>query len=326
MILSLSVNLAKLGTTFSGTAKIDSNIKRMKRFIKWLGKLNNYQYLFANFILSLIPYKNFTLSMDRTNWKFGKVHINLLVLGVWYEGVSIPLFWINLGKAGNSKTSLRIKGMKKMLESIPLDRIEVFLADREFIGEEWFSFLINSKIPFSIRIKSNHQVEIRRNKYLKLIEIKNLFLNFKKEKIVTNCILFGCKLSLAGCYSSTGELVVIATNINPKNALKMYKKRWSIENLFSCLKIRGFNFEDTHIKNIKSIEALLFVLALSVFWSIKLGLETIKETPREIAKHGRARKSLFRIGLEKIRRCIALIDKKMNELLSYVKILRFNTA
>jgi hypothetical protein len=44
--------------------------------------------------------------MDRTNWKFGKVNINYLVLGVAYKGMAIPLFWDLLDKKGNSKHSI----------------------------------------------------------------------------------------------------------------------------------------------------------------------------------------------------------------------------
>ncbi|MBS4162736.1 hypothetical protein PRO82_000013 [Candidatus Protochlamydia amoebophila] len=36
--------------------------------------------------------------------------------------------------------------------------INLFTADREFIGFEWFEFLINSKIPSYIRVKEDTQV------------------------------------------------------------------------------------------------------------------------------------------------------------------------
>jgi len=48
------------------------------------------------------------LTMDRTNWKFGKANINFLVLGVAYKGMAIPLFWYLLDKRGNSNYSERI--------------------------------------------------------------------------------------------------------------------------------------------------------------------------------------------------------------------------
>ena len=43
--------------------------------------------------------KPWHLALDRTNWKFGRCHINFLMLGVVHENVCIPLFWILLDKA-----------------------------------------------------------------------------------------------------------------------------------------------------------------------------------------------------------------------------------
>lgn len=45
------------------------------------------------------------------------------------------------------------------------EKIRVLLADREFIGEEWFRFLIEQEIPFIIRIKQNSMVEGIRQGY-----------------------------------------------------------------------------------------------------------------------------------------------------------------
>ncbi len=38
---------------------------------------------------------------------------------------------------------------------IGLDSIDCIIADREFIGQEWFRFTINSPIKFYLRIREN---------------------------------------------------------------------------------------------------------------------------------------------------------------------------
>ena len=38
------------------------------------------------------------------------------------------------------------------------DSISMLLADREFIGEDWFNWLENNDIPFTIRIAHNRLV------------------------------------------------------------------------------------------------------------------------------------------------------------------------
>jgi hypothetical protein len=74
--------------------------------------------------------------MDRTNWKLGKLNINILTLAYAHEGVAVPLLWCLLSKAGNSATHERIALLERLM---PLERTEVLLADWEFIGKDWFA-------------------------------------------------------------------------------------------------------------------------------------------------------------------------------------------
>jgi hypothetical protein len=51
------------------------------------------------------------------------------------------------------KSEDRIGLLKRVVERLGINRIEVLLADREFKGTHWFLFLIEQKIPFIIRVK-----------------------------------------------------------------------------------------------------------------------------------------------------------------------------
>ena len=131
---------------------------------------------FVIIVLGLKNKKN-DLALDRTDWNFGKKHINILTLGVTVKGVAIPLVWISLGRAGNSKTADRIELVKKVINEI---EIKSLTADREFIGEEWFKFLLQANIPIYIRIKKDTQV-VRRNHHY-TISLKDLFAKLKQGK------------------------------------------------------------------------------------------------------------------------------------------------
>ena len=52
----------------------------------------------------MLPDEKWLLCLDRTNWKYGKTNINILVLSAAVEGVSIPLMWTMLDKQDNSNT------------------------------------------------------------------------------------------------------------------------------------------------------------------------------------------------------------------------------
>lgn len=224
-------------------------------------------------VLSLFCLKReLILIIDRTNWKWGKQDINILLLSVAYRGIGIPLFWSVSGSAGSSSTSERISILKKILQKIGHRRIHAFLADREFIGEDWFRFLKKAKIPFVIRIKKNTMAGGIQSFYqLPVIEL------WKK----------GVK-----------EPMIVASNFEFKDAISLYRRRWEIETLFGCLKTRGFRMEDTHMTAPEKIEKLLFVLTIAFCWSYKIGI--IKDAEKAIYRkaHGRLSKSLFRLGLD----------------------------
>ena len=52
----------------------------------------------ASCIGGWLPPGGWILSLDRTTWTFGKTVINLLVLGVVYQGTAVPLLWMPLPK------------------------------------------------------------------------------------------------------------------------------------------------------------------------------------------------------------------------------------
>ena len=56
-----TVNFVELATAFSGSAKVDSHYRRIQRFFK---EIQLQQDAIARFVVSLLPYDQFVLSMD----------------------------------------------------------------------------------------------------------------------------------------------------------------------------------------------------------------------------------------------------------------------
>ena len=111
--------------------------------------------------LAAKPAQAWVLAMDRTNWKLGKTHINILVVSVMVGKVGLPIVWRVLAKyikCGNSRTNHRIKLLKQVLCILPAKDIRVLTMDREFIGEDWLGWLQEMKVPYIVRIKSNTRV------------------------------------------------------------------------------------------------------------------------------------------------------------------------
>ena len=91
LIRSRSVNLQKVAESMEGTAKVESNYRRIQRLFK--EQVIDYR-ITAQLLSTILPNdEKWVLTMDRTNWKLGKSNVNLLVLGVAYKGMAIPLLW-----------------------------------------------------------------------------------------------------------------------------------------------------------------------------------------------------------------------------------------
>ena len=64
----------------------------------------------------------------------------------------------------------------------------------------------------------------------------------------------------------TGEMLIVATSrIKIKTVLPIYRNRWGIETLFSCLKTRGLGLEDTHITDPQKLATLMSILEYFYF-------------------------------------------------------------
>ena len=84
------VNLSEIAVAFSSKADVDSRYKRLQRFF---GKFKIDYTIIARFIYKLFfsESQKVYLTIDRTNWYWGKQKINIFMLGVAYEGIAIYL-------------------------------------------------------------------------------------------------------------------------------------------------------------------------------------------------------------------------------------------
>jgi len=312
LMVAQTVNLTKLAVQVSTNAKLENRYRRLQRFFS--GCRIDYDAV-ARFIFWLFRFegKKICLTLDRTNWKWGKKDINILCLGIVYKGVAIPIYWILLRSKGNSSTPMRIALIKRFIKTFGKANITGILGDREFVGKRWFGWMSDEKIPFYIRIKND---AITFNHYGKDICASWLFYHLKygdKKIISPTKKIYGCQLYLTGARSPNGDLMMIVSNIKSDDAIEKYCTRWEIETLFQCLKGRGFHFEATHMTNRFRIKKLVVLLAIAFCWAHKVGQwQAINKKPIRIKKHGRPSKSIFRYGLD-------LIHDAMVQLVSTVR-------
>ena len=242
-----------------------------------------------------------TLVMDRTNWKIGETHVNLLVLAVRTRHSQVPLMWTVLGRAGHSETPDRILLMERYCTIFGRDSIAMLLADREFIGSDWFNWLDANDIPFTIRIALNRLATRADGCRVKLA---TQITRHKRGRRITATLDDMAKpLHFAAVLPrrKDAEWVIVATNRTGHDALATYRKRWAIEQLFGNTKTRGLNFEDTRLTDPAKLHLLTALVALATAWSVRAARTKLGQNAPPRKNHGYLAKSYFRTGFTFLR-------------------------
>jgi len=300
MLRHRTVNLTILATENLSGAKNESCYRRFQNFFL---KTTLCCISVGGFILSKIPkpQKGWTLSMDRTNWKYGKRHINILTVGVTVNNIAIPIVWKVLPqktKRGNSHTRHRKALLSKVLRLMQAKDIYLLAMDREFGGREWLKWLDKKGVGYVVRVKSNTIIGKKlAHKYSSTRNRKGCYL---RQSVWGMDVFFSCKV--IHCKGRRDDrLYVISNRFSGKEALELYQLRWGIELLFSHLKKRGFQLEATHMTEAKKLEKLFALVSLAFLFSFAWGCEL-----RSSRKQTKAmkRKSIFRLGLEDIIRLL----------------------
>jgi hypothetical protein len=312
LIQVCSVNLAEIASVFAGRAKEESHYKRIQRFLRFF----QISYgVIASLIVSLMGVPSpWVLTLDRTNWQLGKTPLNILVLGIVYKGVAIPVLWTILEKKGNSNTAERKAIVTEFVRLFGAGSILYLCADREFIGKRWFAWLIGQQIEFRIRIRENTLIANSRGEK---VSARRLF----RTQAVNKALIFdkarriwGLELFVSGMRLESGEYLIVVAPNKSVTAIEDYARRWEIETLFGCLKSRGFRLEETHVIEPERLKKLIALLALAFCWAHVVGEWLSRQKALKIKKHGRLARSIFRYGLNHLRRILCNLSDRFQQI------------
>lgn len=300
-----SVNLSELSTAFVGKAQVASNYKRLQRFFR------EFRFNYSEFARSVVAWlgvqEDWVLTLDRTQWEFGHQMHNILMLGIAYQGVSIPILWTLLPNRANSYSYQRKALLHRFRRIFPVQSIAYLTADREFIGKDWLSYLCIREIPFCIRIRECDHLDDGRCRLSPRVVFSHLQPG-QTQVLSQRRRVAGIWVFVIATRLLDGQLLVLITSTSPQAALTNYARRWQIETLFSCFKSRGFNLEATHLSRRDRISKLLALLTIALLWSLRTGEWLHQQQPLPLKKHGRRPRSLFRLGLDFLRRAFFTLD------------------
>ena len=288
-----------LGNTGTDT---HSHYKRIKR---WFTKSLDHKYVWLVLLESAIGLLNASthlLIVDGSSWQWGGKKYHFLTLSVLYGGVSIPLYWMELGKLGISSQSQRKVLLKAVLKIANL-KGKVLVADREYVGSDWFKAIKDNGLDFVIRLREGN--------YKHAIQTAGISVEKLEKKALKRVGSIFCKpFELEGqsyyflltAYKDRNgktEILRLITSLNkPWKAIDYYKLRYRIEPMFKHLKSNGFDLQSLHLQSSRKIRLMMALLVLAYTLSVVEGLKHYKRKYPPL-KHGSPAMSVLRVGLER---------------------------
>jgi hypothetical protein len=247
-----------------------------------------------------------TLILDGTKWDKADEHVHYLMLSILIRGVAIPIYFIDLKKAGASNQEERIAFIENVLGKLKIKGMTL-LGDREYVGKDWFKTLIIIGLGFNIRTRKGDYAEVFSEADGKSYdECWNAC--FAKQKIIDKTFtLDGMNLKLVFVpnrdpKSEDPVLVIITTWSDKKQVSQSYLKRWKIERMFRHLKTDGFNLEANNLGTMARRNLLTLLVCLAYAITIRKAMDEKAESPTITRADGtkHARISIFQLGLDLI--------------------------
>ena len=305
------VCLDRLGLHLPREAKPESVGQQFRRWLK--NKAIDPRLIYdpvARDIVRKMRCRRLRIQLDRVQIKRRQ---NVLMMSVSYRKRAIPLAWICLAHRGSSRSSQWVERLDYLETLLADDMSVIILADREFGSVDRLRYVVKKGWCYAIRLKGSLEFYdptwgqpftwLVLNAIAPAIGSRYALTDLKLTKAELYPIHLACAWALG-----SDEPWFIATNLpQPIQALKEYRRRFGCEELFSDLKKRGFNWEDSLIRDPARFSRLLLALALLTVFLLALG--------RQVRLHGddleitspfhRRRLSLFQTARRWLQRRLA---------------------
>jgi len=254
---------------------------------------------FAHRIITAIGPGPVVLMIDST--KMGGRCLCLMV-SVYYKDRALPLAWVTYkGRKGHSAQTVQLELFKRVKALLPAEMPVVVLGDGEFDGSEvidWFRQ--NHAWRYVCRTDKTNRIfyeeEWQRLDELPLTPGEEAFLT---EVRFTQSHSIGPVNILAVWHQERQEHWFFVTNCpTAAEAKAFYTLRFTIDTLFSDLKSRGFNLDDTRLWEPDRLNRLMLAATIAYFLMVTLGVEAIVSGMiRQLVRPDAFYHSLFQLGL-----------------------------
>jgi len=306
---SRSVCLSRIAGKIPGFAKLLSTTRRLSRLLdnpatqerEW------YEPIARNWLeTQLQNLGEIRLIVDGTKIGFGH---QLLIVCLAYRKRAIPIAWTWVKHVrGHSSATRHLALLAYVRKLIPLGAAVFLVGDREFGAVAILRQLDHWHWFYVLRQKSDTGVWFDANSGWRT------FGSFTQHPGQSIWLGSGC-LTAKEIYPvnllvhwdiGEKEPWCLATNLPDLSmALRYYRRRMWIEEMFGDMKKHGFDLELTMLRHFDRLSRLTLAVALLYVWLISVGTRTIRNGLRNLVDRNERRDlSIFQIGLRFIERCV----------------------
>lgn len=279
----------------------DSHYQRLKRWLLEAKKQDRLWVAILRASTELLTGKSRYLILDGTSWQAHGVTYHFLSLSLLYQGVSVPIYWLELDRLGQSsqwQRRLLLRGACRVFRLAG----KILLGDREYIGLEWFRELRQAHLDLVIRLRCrDYRAEIAQGG--QPVAVLEARAKARPGRVVSQCfslqgLSYRFVILVVQTRTGKGEYLRLITSLAASQAVEAYKLRYGIETMFKHLKSNGFQLESLGVERPYKVQMMMAVVVLAYTLAVVEGLADFARKVKR-KKHGRWAVSVFRWGLDK---------------------------
>lgn len=306
---SRSVQLQRVAEKIPGLSKLTSRTRRLSRLLANPRLRVRARYApIAHWLVQemLARVGEVRLIVDGTQVGWGH---QLLLVAIAFRRRAIPLAWTWVKYAkGHSSACKQLALLAYVHQLIPAGARVVLVGDSEFGAVEVLQQVEAWRWQYVLRQTGKHLVQTAGQTgwqtFRAVIHRAGQSVWLPHARLTAQ---HAQPVNLLA-YWQVGEKQpwLLACNLpTQRAALRAYRRRMWIDELFGDLKKHGFDLQSTHLQHIMRLSRLTLLVALLYLWSIAVGSRTIKQGRRHLVdRTDRRDLSIFQIGVRIIERCL----------------------
>lgn len=300
LYLSKSVHQSKMAAKIPGKVRLLSRTRQLSRLLdnpairvrEW------YHPLASGILQALVAVGEVRLLFDGSKVGFGH---QLLIAAVAYRKRAIPLAWTWVkGSRGHSSSLKQLALLAYVHSLLPPKAAVLLVGDSEFGAVEVQKQLKKWGWHYVLRQKGQYLVlafgQRTARRLDSLVSKAGESAWLPKSRFT---LLHRWRINILA-YWKRGEKEpwLLATNLSqPQLALRAYRRRMWVEEMFGDMKGHGFDLESTHLRHFLRLSRLTLAVVLLYIWLLAFGSRIIKSGQRHLVdRNDRRDYSLFRLG------------------------------